>query len=78
MAVACVALGQRHYPIPYPIGRIGAYLALAVLLVVAGTSWLPAGWWARHLWQAGLVGVFMALVAVVERVGARRPPAQTA
>ena len=71
MAVVCVALGQRYYPIPYPVGRIGAYLALAIGLVVLGMSWAPAGWWPRHLWQAGVVGVFAAVVVVVEVVGRR-------
>ncbi len=71
MAGACVLLGQRYYPIPYPIGRIGAYLALAVGLVVLGLNWAPAGWWTSRLWQAGLVGAFAAVVALVERRGLR-------
>ena len=67
MALACVALGQRYFPIPYPVGRIGAYLALAIGLVAVGTSWGPADWTLRHLWQAGLVLAFAAVVAAVER-----------
>ena len=75
MALTCVALGQRYFPIPYPVGRIGAYVALAVGLVVLGLWWAPgAGWWARHLWPAGLVLAFAAVVAGVERSGWRPHP----
>lgn len=72
MALACVALGQRYYPIPYPIGRIGAYLTLAITLVLLGRSWSLPNWVAQHLWQAGLVVAFAATVALVERSGRRQ------
>ena len=72
MALTCGALGQRYYPIPYPVVRIGVYLALAVGLVVLGMSWGPADWWLRHAWQAALVGMFGAVVAGVEWADWRR------
>lgn len=32
MTVACYVLGQKHYPVPYPIERMGIYLLLAIFL----------------------------------------------
>ena len=74
MALTCGALGQRYYPIPYAVGRIGAYLTLAIGLVALGMAWGPAGWWARHFWQAWLVVVFGMVVALVERLGQKPRP----
>ncbi len=72
MALACVLLGQRFYPIPYAIGRIGGYLALAVGLVVGAGYVGPTGWWAERAWHAALVLGFVAVVAVAERGTWRR------
>ncbi len=72
MAGTCLILGQRFWPVPYPLGRMGAYLALAILLVAAGQAWVPADWWVRHGWHAWLVVVFAGLVAVAERGSWRR------
>jgi O-antigen/teichoic acid export membrane protein len=73
MAITCLILGQRYYPIPYAIGRIGAYLALAVGLVVLAGYVGPAGWWAERAWHAALVLAFLGVVAVAERRTWQRP-----
>jgi O-antigen/teichoic acid export membrane protein len=39
MAVVCYLLGQRHYAIPYPVGRFLLYLAASIGL------WGLAEWW---------------------------------
>lgn len=72
MAIGCGILGQRYWPIPYPVGRLSAYLALAVGLVALGTNWGPVDWWLRHAWQAALVMGFAATIAVVEWADWRR------
>ncbi|WP_400193356.1 polysaccharide biosynthesis C-terminal domain-containing protein [Hymenobacter sp. B81] len=42
MALVCGWLGQRHFPVPYPVARLAGWLLVAVLLV-AGFAYLPAG-----------------------------------
>ena len=61
--------GKKHYPVPYPLGRMGLYVA-AVLLLFAVSEWLEAAlggqmaallWTARVLLFGGYVaGVFWA------------------
>ena len=36
MAALCWWLGERHFPVPYPVGRLLLWLLGAVALVVAG------------------------------------------
>ncbi|MDO7847871.1 polysaccharide biosynthesis C-terminal domain-containing protein [Hymenobacter sp. M29] len=72
MAVLCWRLGERHFPVPYPALRLGLWLLFAVGLVALGQWIVPAGWWARHTWHAGLTVLFLAALYVVER------PRQTA
>lgn len=36
MALAAWYTGQKHYPIPYPVARMGLYMGLAVALLAAG------------------------------------------
>ncbi|TPG64539.1 lipopolysaccharide biosynthesis protein [Hymenobacter nivis] len=59
MAVLCWRLGERHFPVPYPVGRLGLWLALAVGLVALGW-WVPvAGWGPRHAWHVALSLAFV-------------------
>jgi hypothetical protein len=45
MAAISYAWGQRHYPIPYDVGRVLAYMAFGVFL-----------WWAcEHLPLTGML-----------------------
>lgn len=39
MAVASYLIGQKYYPIPYPIGRMLAYIVFAVIIYLV-SSWL--------------------------------------
>ncbi len=67
MAVLGWRLGERHFPVPYPVGRLGAWLGLAVALVAVGW-WVPvAAWGPRHAWHAGLSAAFVAVLYLVER-----------
>ncbi|HEX8658955.1 MAG TPA: polysaccharide biosynthesis C-terminal domain-containing protein [Hymenobacter sp.] len=67
MAVLCWRLGERHFPVPYPALRLGLWLLGASGLVLLGW-WLPvAGWWARHAWHAGLTGLFLVALYLLER-----------
>ncbi|WP_426493313.1 lipopolysaccharide biosynthesis protein [Hymenobacter sp. 102] len=66
MAALCWWLGERHYPVPYPVGRLLTWLAVAVG-VVAVSWWAPvAAGWARYGFHALLTLGFIGLVAAVE------------
>ncbi len=67
MAVGCWRLGERHFPVPYPVARLGLWLGLAVVLVALGGGVEVGGWWARHLWHLGLTGAFGLALYGVER-----------
>lgn len=41
MSVAAYFLGKKHYPVPYPVGRLTGYLLLSVL-IYALSRWLAA------------------------------------
>ncbi|MEJ8804462.1 lipopolysaccharide biosynthesis protein [Pontibacter sp. H249] len=67
MALSSYLLGNRHYPIPYPVKTIAAYILLAVGLV-----WLVLGieidnFWLRHAFQLAVCAVFLAVVWLRER-----------
>ncbi|WP_276498851.1 lipopolysaccharide biosynthesis protein [Pontibacter litorisediminis] len=67
MALASYVLGQRHYPIPYPVKSITAYILLAVGLV-----WLALGvdiehFWLRHAYHLAICAAFLVIVWLRER-----------
>lgn len=43
MTVACYLLGQKYYPIPYAIWRMGLYLLVAVGIYVLSEWISPSG-----------------------------------
>ena len=59
MAVLCWRLGERHFPVPYPVGRLGLWLVLAVGLVALGWTVPMAAGPPRHAWHAGLSLAFV-------------------
>ena len=67
MAMLCWRLGERHFPVPYPALRLGAWLLFAVVLVVLGWAVEPADWWLRHAWHVGLTAAFLLALYAVER-----------
>lgn len=54
-------VGQRKYPIRYPVGSMGVYVAVTAVLCYAMT-WVPSGWpvAARLLANTVLIGFFVA------------------
>lgn len=66
MTVVCYLLGQRHFAIPYPVGRFLLYLAVSIGL------WGLAEWWEfeRFLLEMGknalLFLTFTSLIVVLE------------
>ena len=67
MAVLCWRLGERHFPVPYPMRRLGLWLLLAALLVAVGWQVQVPDWWLRHAWHLGLTLAFLAALFLVER-----------
>ena len=67
MALVCYLLGNRHYPIPYPVGTITGYILLAVGLVWAAFYVEVGDIWLRHAYHLALCGAFAAVVWVRER-----------
>jgi len=76
MAALCWWLGERHFPVPYPVGRLLGWLLAAVALVVLGQAvvrGLPAGSAAGYALGLALPLLFAAAVYGVEvRRGMRR------
>ncbi len=70
MSWATWQTGRRHYPVPYPLGRMGLYVVLA-LLVFGLANWLQPLLvaWPVVLWavRVGLFGGFLGLVWTLER-----------
>lgn len=69
-------VGQRHYPISYPLKGIGLYVALAAVLFAAMTLIPAPGRWAPTALRTALLLVFCAVVFKREHMGAmlRRLP----
>lgn len=71
MAAACYFFGQKHYPIPYPLGRIFLYLAIALILYLTSTwLWIPVVIW-RHVFHVSLCIAYLLLVLLLEKPFAR-------
>ena len=65
--------GQRYFPVPYPVGRIGIYIGLA-LAVYALSRWVsPAEFWWRMGWHTLLMAGYMVVIGwFFEREGLKR------
>lgn len=61
MMVLAYGLGQKHYPIPYPIVRMVSYIGLAVLFYLCYSQWLRP-LWGNATWSSyGMSGVLFLL-----------------
>ena len=75
MAALCWWLGERHFPVPYPMGRLLLWLLGAVGLVVAGQAGIQALSKSKEAGYAlglGLPLIFIALVYLIEGRQLRR------
>lgn len=72
MAVVCYAIGQKYFPVPYPITAIFGYLLLASGLIWLAYAWELENFWFRQVYHLGLCGVFVAVIWVVERPALRQ------
>ncbi len=66
MAIACYALGAKHYPIPYPVKAMAGYVVLALFLGFAAWFVPIESQWLGYGFHNVLVLVFIAIVAFAE------------
>ena len=62
MVVLSWALGQRYYPVAYPIGKIAAYLGLSLSLFFGHRYLLDYHHW--NVWLSGSLGLLVYLSAI--------------
>jgi O-antigen/teichoic acid export membrane protein len=67
MAAVCWYLGNQHFPVPYPVGRLLAWLAAAVAVVALGRWLPPMGQWTDYALHLALTLAFIAAIWLVER-----------
>ncbi|MCC9166678.1 lipopolysaccharide biosynthesis protein [Pontibacter harenae] len=67
MALVSYLLGNRHYPIPYPVKNIVSYILLASVLVCIAFFISIENFWLRHAFHLALCIAFAATVWVRER-----------
>ncbi|WP_210490039.1 lipopolysaccharide biosynthesis protein [Rufibacter aurantiacus] len=75
MSVVCYAIGQKYFPVPYPIKAIFGYLLLASGLIWLAYAWDIESFWLRQAYHLALCAVFLAVVWVVEKPLQRNAPA---
>ncbi len=70
MVAMAYILGQKHYPIPYPIGRMVSYIGLAVLIYGGYSQWLRPMWsaanWMSYAMSVGLMILYGGIILVVD------------
>ncbi|MFD3003373.1 polysaccharide biosynthesis C-terminal domain-containing protein [Pontibacter toksunensis] len=67
MAMVSYLLGNRHYPIPYPVKTIVAYILLATGLVWLALDVEIENFWLRHAYHLGVCAIFLVIVWLRER-----------
>jgi O-antigen/teichoic acid export membrane protein len=67
MAVLSYFLGQRFYPIRYPLKQIAAYLTLGLLLYFTSTQLTPSSEWLKYSLHTLLLLLFLGVVYLQER-----------
>lgn len=67
MALASYLLGNRHYPIPYPVKTMAGYILLAAAFVWVTIVIDIENWWVRHAIHLAVCVAFLAIVWLFER-----------
>ncbi len=74
MAAVCWWLGNRYFPVPYPVLRIGAWLLLAIGLVAVTWFISIEEYWLRHAFHLLVCLGFVGGIFLVERADLTRKP----
>jgi O-antigen/teichoic acid export membrane protein len=67
MTVACYALGQKHYPIPYAVGSGLTYIVATTVLVYAVNAFSPADLMLSVPFHIGVIALWALAVYLMER-----------
>jgi O-antigen/teichoic acid export membrane protein len=69
MAVACLWIGRKYLPVPYPVGRISLYIVLGLAFFFLSEKWRPlfSEKWLLLLANTALLGAFAAVTALLEK-----------
>ncbi len=67
MALACYLLGNKYYPIPYPVKTILSYILVAILLVLVALLVPVENMWLRHGFHLFLCIAFAAIIWLREK-----------
>ncbi|MDX5347969.1 MAG: polysaccharide biosynthesis C-terminal domain-containing protein [Hymenobacteraceae bacterium] len=67
MALASYVLGQKYFPVPYPVKTMAAYVLAAVALAAAALYVPVSDFWLRHAWHLLLCITFVAIIWIKER-----------
>jgi O-antigen/teichoic acid export membrane protein len=62
MVAACYILGQKHYPIPYELREISAYLIFAGLMILANTQIHINSYWISVPYHMLITFLFIGVV----------------
>ncbi|MDP4204565.1 MAG: oligosaccharide flippase family protein [Bacteroidota bacterium] len=69
MALTSYTWGQKYYPIPYDLRRMGFYFVVSIGLYIISTIVHPHGIILNFLWNTLLMGLFLYTVYVKEKSG---------
>ncbi len=67
MMVACYVLGQKHYPIPYRVGKDLTYIMGTTLLVYVVNSIDITNLWLASSFHAGIIAIYILAIYLVEK-----------
>ncbi|WP_080059584.1 polysaccharide biosynthesis C-terminal domain-containing protein [Spirosoma aerolatum] len=67
MMAICYVLGEKYYPVPYHIGSALGYIVGAGALIYLSWQFPIANLWVSVPVHLGLFGVFLGVIAVIER-----------
>lgn len=70
MVALAYGLGQKHYPIPYPIGRMISYIGLALVFYGGYSQWLRPMWsapsWSSYTMSSVLWVLYIGIIIGVD------------
>ena len=67
MTIACYGFGQKHFPIPYEVGRGLSYILATTLLVYLVNAFSPADLWLSVPFHIGVIAIWFLAVYLIER-----------
>lgn len=71
MSIFAYLVGQKYYPIPYPVRRIFVYLLVSVVLFAVQqlikAFWIPEGWQITYIISSGIVFIIIFLMFIMKK-----------